>query len=80
MLINALTLSLSLVYPMCSPYLSLMTLGQHGMVYPFISFSNCGYKIKLRTYVLRVSTDRVLEGSMESTGYSSWHDSFMLYM
>ena len=46
MLTNALTLSLSLVYPMCSPYLSLMTLGQHGMVYPFIFFSNCSYKFK----------------------------------
>ena len=78
--INDLTLSLSLVYPMLSPYLSLMTLEALVLGYPFISFSNCSYKFKVRTYVLRVSTDRVLEGSMESTSYESWHDSFMLYM
>jgi hypothetical protein len=46
MLINDLTLSLSLVYPMCSPYLSLMTSEALVLGYPFISFSNCGYKIK----------------------------------
>jgi len=49
MLINALTLSLSLVYPMSSPYLSLMTLEALVLGYPFISFSNCSYKIKLNT-------------------------------
>ena len=59
MLINDLALSLSLVYPMSSPYLSLMTLEALVLGYPFIFFSNCGYKIKLRTYVLRVTTYRV---------------------
>ena len=34
----------------------------------------------MSTVVLRVSTDRVLEGSIESTSYESWHDSIMLYM
>ena len=80
MLINALTLSLPLVYPMCLPYLSLVTSEALVMGYPFIFFSNCSYKIKLRTYVLSVSTDRVLEGSYRSTTYESWHESFMLYM
>ena len=52
--INTLSLVLSLAIPVLSPYLSLTTLGQHGMVYPFIFFSNCGYKFKLKTEVLRV--------------------------
>jgi hypothetical protein len=46
MSINALTLFLSLVYPMSYPYLSLRTLEALVLGYPFISFSNCGYKIK----------------------------------
>jgi hypothetical protein len=46
MLINALTLSLSLVYPMSYPYLSLRTIEAFVLGYPFIFFSNCSYKIK----------------------------------
>jgi hypothetical protein len=50
------------------------------MGYPFILFINCSYKIKLNTQVLRVTTHRVLELSIESMTYETWHDSFVLYM
>jgi len=35
---------------------------------------------QLKPIVLRVTTDRVLELSMKSTTYKSWHDSSLLYM
>jgi hypothetical protein len=45
-----LTLPFPLSYPLYSlvltPCLSPTRLGQHGLGFPFISFSNCGYKIK----------------------------------
>ena len=45
-----LSLPFLLSYPLYSlvltPCLSLMRLGQHGLGFPFLSFSNCGHKIK----------------------------------
>jgi len=78
--LSMLVLSVPLMFLMYSPCLSLTWKDANGVGCPFVFFSNCSYRIKVRTYVLRVSTDRVLEGSIESTTCRSWHDSIMLYM
>ena len=80
MSILTLSLVLALIYPIGSPYISLTCLAALVMGFPFLFFCNCSYKIKLNTQVLRVNTYRVLEQSMESTTYKSWHDSSVLYM
>jgi hypothetical protein len=73
-LINALGLS--------SVFLFVHTMERHSYISKTMHLLHSLYvhlnDDQVKPIVLRVTTDRVLELSMKSTTYESWHDSFML--